>query len=71
MNGEQRRDHFVLDEVLKERRLTHLCDIFEGESEEPVIWIPRELFRFLGRDSKDLIFDGQTRNGDDVAGYSA
>ena len=71
MNGEQGGDPFLLDQVFKERRLTCLRNILEGESEEPVVWIPRELFRFLGGRSKDLILDGKTRNGDNVAGYSS
>jgi hypothetical protein len=62
MNGKQRRDPFLLDQVFKERRLTRLRNILEGESEEPVVWIPRELFRFLSSRSKDLIFDRKTRN---------
>jgi len=71
MNGEQRRDPFLIDQVLKERRLTRLRNIPEGKSKEPVVWIPREFFRFLCSRSKDLIFDGKTRNGDEVAGYGS
>lgn len=71
MNRKQGRDPFLLDQVLKKRRLTRLRNILEGESEEPVIWIPREFFRFLSSRSKDLIFDGKTRDGDEVTGYSS
>jgi len=44
VNGEQGRDPVLLDEVLEECWLTRLRDILEGESEEPVVWISRELF---------------------------
>jgi len=71
MNGEQGRDPFLLDQVLEERGLARLCNIPEGKSEESIIWIPREFLRFLGSDSKNLIVDRKTCNGDDIAGHSA
>ena len=71
MDRKQGRDPFLLDQVLKKRRLTRLRNVPESKSEEPVVWIPREFFRFLGSRSKDLIFDGKARDGDKVTGYSS
>jgi hypothetical protein len=71
MDREQRRDPSLLDEVLEECRLTRLRNVLEREPKEPVIWVPGELFRFLGRGSKNLVLYRKSSNGDDIAGYSA
>ena len=70
MNREQRWDPFLLDKILEERRLVCLCNVFESEPEEPVVWIPGELLRFLGRGSKGLVLYRKAGNGDNIGGYN-
>lgn len=71
MNREQRRDPFLLNQVLEKGGLARLCNVSESEPEEAVVWVPGELLRFLSGSSEDLALDRKARDRNNIASYSA